>query len=48
MNKNPYDVLGVSQNASDDEVKKALEKAVREMEGNCYPVITIDKGYSGV
>ena len=32
----------------DDEVKKALEKAVREMEGNCYPVITIDKGYSGV
>ncbi len=32
----------------DDEVKKALEKEVREMEGNCYPVITIDKGYSGV
>ena len=32
----------------EDEVKKALEKEVREMEGNCYPVITIDKGYSGV
>ncbi len=28
----------------DREVRQMLEKAVREMEGNCYPVITIDKG----
>lgn len=30
MNKNPYDVLGVSQSASDDEIKKAYRDLTRK------------------
>ena len=30
MNKNPYEVLGVSQNASDDEVKRAYRELTRK------------------
>ena len=30
MNKNPYDVLGISQSASDDEVKKAYRDLTRK------------------
>ena len=38
MNKNPYDVLGVSQNASDDEVKKAY----RELSRKYHPDANVD------
>ena len=30
MNKNPYDVLGVSPNASDDEIKRAYRALTRK------------------
>ena len=30
MNKNPYDVLGIPQSASDDEVKKAYRDLTRK------------------
>ena len=30
MNKNPYDVLGISSNASDDEVKRAYRDLTRK------------------
>ena len=38
MSKNPYDVLGVSQNASDDEVKKAY----RELSRKYHPDANVD------
>lgn len=38
MNKNPYDVLGVSQNASDDEVKKAY----RDLSRKYHPDANVD------
>ncbi len=38
MSKNPYDVLGISQNASDDEVKKAY----RELSRKYHPDANVD------
>lgn len=38
MSKNPYDVLGVSQNASDDEVKRAY----RELSRKYHPDANVD------
>ena len=34
--RDPYSVLGVSQNASDDEVKKAYRELARKYHSNRY------------
>ena len=38
MNKNPYDVLGVSPEATDDEIKKAY----RELSRKYHPDANVD------
>lgn len=38
MNKNPYDVLGVSPDATDDEIKKAY----RELSRKYHPDANVD------
>ena len=35
MSKNPYDVLGVPQNASDDEMKKSIPGADKKVSSGC-------------
>ena len=35
MSKNPYDVLGVPQNASDDEIKKSIPGADKKVSSGC-------------
>jgi curved DNA-binding protein CbpA len=36
MSKNPYDVLGVRQGASQDEIKKAYRKLVKQYHPDNY------------
>lgn len=35
MTKNPYDVLGVPQSATDDEVKKAYRESEQKISPGC-------------
>ena len=42
-----YDVLGVNKSASDDEIKKQIQKKITEKQRECRAVIKIDKSYTG-